>query len=160
MYDTTVTYSTATTLSKNGYYLAGYEFTGWNTKADGTGTAYTDEADYTWTGTQKNERVTLYAQWKPLQTKVTVSVSAPSSDSDDIKLSYDSVSCAFNAALSGASVFTWYVDGRKVENETSSSLSAYVLSEGQHSVMVTSEFGGKTYGQTLSVNVTVSTSEE
>lgn len=159
MYDTTVTYSTATKLSKNKYYLAGYEFTGWNTKADGTGTAYTDEADYTWTGTQKNETVTLYAQWKALQTKLTVSISAPSSDSD-LQLSYDSVSCAFNAALSGASVFTWYVDGRKVENETSSSLSAYVLSEGQHSVMVTSDLGGKTYGQTLSVNVTVSTSEE
>lgn len=159
MYDTIVTYSTATKLSKNEYYLAGYEFTGWNTKSDGTGTAYTDEADYTWTGTQKNETVTLYAQWKALQTKLTVSVSAPSSDSD-ITLSYDSASSAFTAALSGASVFTWYVDGIKVENETSSSLSAYVLSEGQHSVMVTSDFGGKTYGQTISVNVTVSTSEE
>lgn len=159
MYDTTVTYSTATKLSKNEYYLAGYEFTGWNTKADGTGTAYADEASYVWTGTQKGEKINLYAQWKPIQTKMTVSISAPSSDSD-LQLSYDSVSCAFNAALSGASVFTWYVDGRKVENETSSSLSAYVLSEGQHSVMVTSEFGGKTYGQTLSVNVTVSSSEE
>ena len=159
MYDTTVTYSTAKKLSKNEYYLAGYEFTGWNTKSDGTGTSYTDEADYTWTGTQKNETVTLYAQWKALQTKLTVSISAPSSDSD-LQLSYDSVSCAFNAALSGASVFTWYVDGIKVENETSSSLSAYVLSEGQHSVMATSDFGGKTYGQTISVNVTVTTSEE
>ena len=159
MYDTTVTYSTATTLSKNGYYLAGYEFTGWNTKADGTGTAYADEASYVWTGTQKGEKINLYAQWKPIQTKMTVSISAPSSDSD-LQLSYDSVLCAFNAALSGASVFTWYVDGIKVENETSSSLSAYVLSEGQHSVMVTSDFGGKTYGQTLSVNVTVSSSEE
>ena len=156
----TVTYETATKLSKNKYYLAGYEFIGWNTKSDGTGTSYTEEADYTWNGTQNNEIITLYAQWKPIQTKVTVSVSAPSSDSDDIKLSYDSVSCAFNAALSGASVFTWYVDGIKVENETSSSLSAYVLSEGQHSVMVTSDIGEKTYGQTLSVNVTVSTSEE
>lgn len=159
MYDTTVTYSTAKKLSKNEYYLAGYEFTGWNTKSDGTGTAYTDEADYTWTGTQKNERVTLYAQWKALQTKLTVSISAPSSDSD-LQLSYDSYSCTFKAALAGASVFTWYVDGIKVENETCPSLSAYVLSEGQHSVMVTSDIGGKTYGQTLSVNVTVTTSEE
>lgn len=155
----TVTYETATKLSKNKYYLAGYEFIGWNTKSDGTGTSYTEEADYTWTGTQNNETVTLYAQWKALQTKLTVSISAPSSDSD-LQLSYDSVLCAFNAALSGASVFTWYVDGIKVENETSSSLSAYVLSEGQHSVMVTSDIGGKTYGQTLSVNVTVTTSEE
>ena len=159
MYGTTVTYETVTTLSKNEYYLAGYEFTGWNTKADGTGTSYTEEADYTWTGTQNNEIITLYAQWKALQTKLTVSISAPSSDSD-LQLSYDSYSCTFNAALAGASVFTWYVDGIKVENETCPSLSAYVLSEGQHSVMVTSDFGGKTYGQTISVNVTVTTSEE
>ena len=159
MYATTVTYETATTLSKNEYYLAGYEFIGWNTKADGTGTAYADEASYVWTGTQKGEKINLYAQWKALQTKMTVSISAPSSDSD-LQLSYDSASCTFKAELYGASVFTWYVDGIKVENETSSSLSAYVLSEGQHSVMVTSDIGGKTYGQTLSVNVTVTTSEE
>ena len=36
----------------------GYTFTGWNTKADGTGTSYTAGASYT-----ANASVTLYAQW-------------------------------------------------------------------------------------------------
>ena len=40
--------------------LPGYEFTGWNTKADGTGTPYANEDTITMT-----ENVTLYAQWVP-----------------------------------------------------------------------------------------------
>lgn len=40
--------------------LLGYEFTGWNTKADGTGTPYANEDTITMT-----ENVTLYAQWVP-----------------------------------------------------------------------------------------------
>ncbi|MBQ6117840.1 MAG: InlB B-repeat-containing protein [Clostridia bacterium] len=37
-----------------------YNFTGWNTKADGKGTAYSPGGLYT-----KNENVILYAQWQP-----------------------------------------------------------------------------------------------
>ena len=47
------TVATAGTLEKTGY-----TFTGWNTAADGTGTAYTAEASATATG-----NLTLYAQW-------------------------------------------------------------------------------------------------
>ena len=46
---------------------AGYEFTGWNTKADGSGKAYTAGATVIVTSTGAN---TLYAQWK--QTAVTL----------------------------------------------------------------------------------------
>ena len=38
----------------------GYEFTGWNTQADGQGTSYTSNAKF-----EINEKTTLYAQWKP-----------------------------------------------------------------------------------------------
>lgn len=37
----------------------GYEFTGWNTKADGSGTKYASGGNYV-----ADENVTLYAQWK------------------------------------------------------------------------------------------------
>ena len=40
----------------------GYCFIGWNTKADGSGTFYTDKAEITATSTDKGP-VTLYAQW-------------------------------------------------------------------------------------------------
>ena len=50
---------TTTALTKNSFTRDGYEFAGWNTKADGTGTAYDDEA----TNVGKNGNITLYAQW-------------------------------------------------------------------------------------------------
>ena len=45
-------------LSSNTFTREGYTFTGWNTKADGTGTAYADKTNIT-----TNKNVTLYAQW-------------------------------------------------------------------------------------------------
>ena len=49
--------STVTTKT-NTYVKGGYEFTGWNTKADGSGTSYAEGAEFT-----LNENTTLYAQW-------------------------------------------------------------------------------------------------
>lgn len=154
MRDDNLTYATASNLRKNGYYANGYKFTGWNTKANGTGTAYADEASFTWSGSANNENITLYAQWEKLQTSIDISVVTPPTHSD-ISLTYDSTNTRFKAERAGASTFKWYIDGVAVENETGATLSAYALSAGQHSVMVTTQFGGKTYGTVLTVNVTV-----
>ena len=54
----TVQPSAAAALTANAFTRADYDFTGWNTAADGTGTAYADGADIT-----ASENVTLYAQW-------------------------------------------------------------------------------------------------
>ncbi len=51
--------NTAGNLNANAFARADYRFTGWNTKADGTGTSYADEASITLT-----ESITLYAQWE------------------------------------------------------------------------------------------------
>ena len=48
----------ATVLTANTFTRADYDFAGWNTKADGTGTPYADKASIT-----TSENVTLYAQW-------------------------------------------------------------------------------------------------
>ena len=45
-------------LTQNTFIYDGYTFTGWNTKADGTGTAYADEATVSF-----DADTTLYAQW-------------------------------------------------------------------------------------------------
>ena len=55
----TKTHNVDLTLSSTKPIRDGYDFTGWNTKSDGKGTAYASSAKYT-----KNESVTLYAQWK------------------------------------------------------------------------------------------------
>jgi uncharacterized repeat protein (TIGR02543 family) len=47
-----------TALTSNGYSRTGYAFSGWNTSANGSGTAYADGATYAF-----GANATLYAQW-------------------------------------------------------------------------------------------------
>lgn len=51
-------------LNTNQYTRDGYDFTGWNTNAGGTGTSYTDGASYTAPSSSAGQTVTLYAQWE------------------------------------------------------------------------------------------------
>ena len=64
MEDQSFTYDEAAkALSKNTFSRVGYTFNGWNTKKDGSGTAYTDEQTVKNLTTEANGVVTLYAQW-------------------------------------------------------------------------------------------------
>ena len=54
----TVKPNEATALTANTFTRADYDFAGWNTAADGTGTKYADKAEIT-----VSENITLYAQW-------------------------------------------------------------------------------------------------
>lgn len=56
-------YDETKALSANGYSLPGYEFNGWNTKADGSGTAYPDKAEVQ-NLSDNGGAVILYAQWR------------------------------------------------------------------------------------------------
>ena len=49
-----------TPLNKNSFTRENYQFTGWNTSADGTGESYADEGALI----NLTENITLYAQWK------------------------------------------------------------------------------------------------
>ena len=55
----TVLEKTDAELTANAFTREGYNFTGWNTAADGTGTSYADKATVTLT-----DNTTLYAQWE------------------------------------------------------------------------------------------------
>ena len=57
----TKTYGQAFTTRANGFSRTGYTFQGWNTKADGSGTAYDASTTYP---SFPNAAVTLYAQWQ------------------------------------------------------------------------------------------------
>ena len=70
MTDAELTRGTASTLPACGFALAGYRFAGWNTSADGTGSAYTD-GDEVLDLAEGGETATLYAQWGPLTYQVT-----------------------------------------------------------------------------------------
>ena len=145
-------YNTATTLPKNKFYATGYVFAGWNTQKDGKGVSYADGSSLTWKGASNGDTLTLYAQWKRTQTVVKVDLPAPESLSD-ITLKYDSEAKAFKAELPGAVAYKWFVDGEELTGETGASLSQYALSAGVHSVMVQTDFGGRTYATAIAVSV-------
>ena len=54
-------------LSANTFTRTGYNFTGWNTAADGTGTSYADNAEVQNLTSEPNGEITLYAQWEEKQ---------------------------------------------------------------------------------------------
>jgi len=57
------TYDEPKELTANAYTRTGYTFTGWNTAADGTGTAYTDGQAVQNLTAENGAAVILYAQW-------------------------------------------------------------------------------------------------
>ena len=61
------TYGTDQNLTANTFTRTGYNFAGWNTKADGTGTSYTDKQSVNNLTSTNGATVTLYAQWSPAQ---------------------------------------------------------------------------------------------
>lgn len=72
------TYSKAQQLASNAFSRVGYEFVGWNTKADGTGVKadgtlgnYSDNEPVVNLTAVNNDSVTLYAQWKPITYTIT-----------------------------------------------------------------------------------------
>jgi len=57
--ETSFTYGNTASVRSNGFTRTNYSFTGWNTKADGSGTPYAAGASY-----KAAANLTLYAQWK------------------------------------------------------------------------------------------------
>ena len=53
----------AKALTQNAYTRTGYTFAGWNTKADGTGTDYADQADISNLTTRDGTVIELFAKW-------------------------------------------------------------------------------------------------
>ncbi len=82
------TYGTESNLSANGFTKTGYDFVGWNTKADGKGDSYDNEA--TITTLAPSGTIILYAQWKAHEYTVTlVATDATSAGTTTIKVTYD-----------------------------------------------------------------------
>ena len=59
-----LTYDLESNLTKNTFAREGYTFKEWNTKADGSGTSYSDEQSVKNLSSTKNAIVNLYAQWQ------------------------------------------------------------------------------------------------
>ncbi len=70
MEDQTFYYDAYQDLSLNKYQLTGYTFAGWNTAADGSGTAYEDGQNVK--NLTTNSSITLYAQWTLKKYTITI----------------------------------------------------------------------------------------
>jgi uncharacterized repeat protein (TIGR02543 family)/LPXTG-motif cell wall-anchored protein len=64
MADQAFTYDVAQELSANAFARDGYHFAGWNTEADGSGTAYEDQATVENLTATASGQFDLYAQWE------------------------------------------------------------------------------------------------
>ena len=60
----TLLYGQAQRLTANAFTRTGYSFYGWNTRADGTGTAFTNRRSIKSVSAADGASITLYAQWK------------------------------------------------------------------------------------------------
>lgn len=104
-------------LWKNIMTRTGYTFAGWNTKADGTGTSYADGASFKF----ELPNHVLYAQWKLIQTKPTITWATPVAIQEGTALS----ATQLNALASVPGTYTY------------SPASAALLAVGKHTLKVT-----------------------
>lgn len=115
-------YDTTTALTKNGYTKKGYSFNGWNTKADGSGTKYADEADVTNLSYTDGDTITLYAQWSANPYKLTFNVNKGSCSEASRMVKYDSTYGVLPTATRIGYTFDgWYTlenNGVKVTKDT------------------------------------------
>lgn len=107
--------TTTTTASASQFTRTGYTFTGWNTKADGTGTAYNAGAAITYPA--EGTTLTLYAQWKVSSHTVTFDANGGSTVAsqtvDDKAKAKEPTSTRSGWTLDG-----WYLDGVKYDFNT------------------------------------------
>lgn len=61
---TNIPYNEEVVLTGNGFIKSGYSFNGWNTKPDGTGTSYVNNATVSRLSSINGDTITLYAMWK------------------------------------------------------------------------------------------------
>lgn len=135
-----------------------YEFTGWNTKSDGSGTSYSDKADMKEILNSKtSSSIELYGQWIPKNMSVTVNL--PSVSSSDLKLTYDETTMVLSAQFgtSDMSSTKWYVEGTYICSGSTFSVRNKIgaLEDGSHTVMATYTSAGTTYSKTVMVNLNV-----
>lgn len=134
--NTVYSVKTQNPLAHNGYSKIGYQFNGWNTKADGTGLKYDNEEMVSYIPSETDGVATLYAQWKPNNYEIVFRINTPTHGeaSHDIM---PNVECTYDQELTlpqnSFKINGWifrgwsrdsfgeveYIDGATVENLTS-----------------------------------------
>ena len=108
MSNETFTYGTAKALTSNAFSRTGYTFAGWNTKANGTGTNYSNGQSVNNLTATNGATVDLYAKW----TQASVSYRAYNTGTNTFQTltanSYTAVTSS-TTTMGAANTETWYV---------------------------------------------------
>ena len=129
----TITYDEENQVKNNGFSRTGYIFTGWNTKADGSGTSVTPgQKLYNKFWSSPNllpndlSTMTLYAQWRPIHYTIKFHKNDGSGNTDTQNMTYDQAADLKRGSFSrgtGWSFDKWtaddgssYGDGANVNN--------------------------------------------
>ena len=126
MAEQVIPFDTYAYLTANAFTRTGYTYLKWNTKADGSGTAYANKAKVR--NLTSGEPVTLYAQWSPKTYQVKFYANGGTGAMDSISATYDVpfnlsantftregyVFAGWNTAANGSG--TGYSNGQQVQN--------------------------------------------
>lgn len=118
MSDLPFTYDIAQNLTANVFERTGYNFSGWNTNADGTGTTYTDGQSVQNLTPENEGIVTLYAKWTAKTYTVTLDqteakVEVEGTTSVLATYNADMPSATMPTAANGYVLFMGYFDGEQ-----------------------------------------------
>ena len=135
------TYDQTQALTENGYSVEGYDFVGWNTKADGSGeNSYENKQSVSNLTNVNNGMVTLYAQWEEKDMEITYHPNATGTtgtmDKQKIPLGTTQTPLAKNKYINTNKAFikwttnadgtgTSYTDGQNVSFETKGTMDLY-----------------------------------
>ncbi len=103
-------YGTEIALAANGYEKTGYHFVGWNTQANGKGTAYAAGTGVTGLVATDGGSITLYAQWAANTYRVTLDARGGELTDNTLDVTYDATYAGLPAEVSreGYTFTGWY----------------------------------------------------
>lgn len=142
-----------------GFSLPGYTFTGWNTKADGTGDAYDDASAVSSLSQDDGAIATLYAQWKPRSYDIEMTAEGqtktiPATFDEPVELKWPGSSLGKTiVGWEGYGFGSFYADGSKATNicglnqdgtlaNNSVALKAVVADDGMTYLTITNDGAG------------------
>lgn len=107
-------------LRKNAFKKTGYTFVGWNTKKDGSGTAYADNASVMNLTAQNGKTITLYAQWEKTAYKITYNLKGGKNNSKNPGTYYitSSTITLKDPTRKGYTFAGWYSDSKCTKEVT------------------------------------------
>ena len=122
--DTQYMYTDSTgNLNENQYSKKGYHFIGWSNEKEGS-VVYSDKSSYIM-GISKN--ITLYAQWKPNNYKISFDPNGGKKTPNDKEVVYDSVYTLETIERDGYCFEGWYYGENKLTDSSGQSLNKYII---------------------------------